>query len=84
MTFRRAGLSALFLITIALPLSACGDQQQRGPGGLTPDDAKALDEAAEKLDADALPAPVIVPQQAPAENDLPQNPADTQENIQAE
>ncbi len=44
-----------------LVLGACGDSTtQSGPGGLTPEDARALDEAAEKLDAKALPPPAPI------------------------
>jgi hypothetical protein len=45
-------------IALLFAFSACGDSTtQSGPGGLTPDDARALDEAAAKLDAKALPPP---------------------------
>lgn len=62
--FRKASLvGAVFL------LGACGDNlPQTGPGGLSPDDAAALDVAAEKLDAKALPpAAIPAPSAAPAQ-----------------
>ena len=62
--FRKATfVGAVFLV------GACGDNlPQTGPGGLTPDDAAALDVAAEKLDAKALPPPAIsAPSAAPAQ-----------------
>jgi hypothetical protein len=51
-----------YLLPIAafLALTACGENSsQSGPGGLTPEDARALDDAAEKLDAKALPPPTL-------------------------
>lgn len=53
-------------------LSACEEQSiHNGPGGLTPEDAKALDEAALKLDQKALQAPIFEtgPQKAPDTSD---------------
>jgi hypothetical protein len=48
-------------------LGACGDNlPQTGPGGLSPDDAAALDDAAEKLDAKTLPPPAPPAPPAPA------------------
>jgi hypothetical protein len=45
-------------VALLFAFSACGDSAtQSGPGGLTPDDARALDDAAAKLDAKALPPP---------------------------
>jgi hypothetical protein len=50
-----------YLATLAICLSlisACdGESSHNGPGGLTPEDASALDEAAIKLDDKALPPP---------------------------
>lgn len=44
----------LAFLTILLLLNACGDAENApGPGGVSPDDAEALDRAAEKLDAEA-------------------------------
>lgn len=45
-------------IALLFAFAACGDATtQSGPGGLTPDDARALEDAAAKLDAKALPPP---------------------------
>lgn len=44
----------LTFLTIFLLLNACGDGANApGPGGVSADDAEALDRAAEKLDAEA-------------------------------
>ena len=41
----------LATVAIALCLSACGgDDSQSGPGGVSPSEAKALDEAAEMVE----------------------------------
>jgi hypothetical protein len=50
-------------LSLSVLLSACGDPaSQSGPGGLVPEDAKALDAAAKKLDEDmALPPPSAAP-----------------------
>jgi hypothetical protein len=51
---------ALCALAALCLLVACGDNNaQSGPGGLTPEDAEALDLAAEKLDAKALPSPTL-------------------------
>jgi hypothetical protein len=53
-------------------LGACGDNlPQTGPGGLSPDDAAALDDAAEKLDAKTLPAPAPPTPASPAASETP-------------
>ena len=56
------------VITIALALSACGSSSQ--PGGITEGEARALDEAAEMIEKDRLPAEALRPpagaQAAPA------------------
>ncbi len=64
---RLATLAALALLT------ACGKaDNDQGPGGLTVGEAKALDEAAQMVDAKRLP-PEAVPPQAP--NSAAPNPA---------
>ncbi len=45
-----AALRALPAIGAALLLSACGSDNDPGPGGVTVGEARALDEAAEMLD----------------------------------
>ena len=51
--------------TIALPalliLSACGGSDNREAGGVSPAEAEALDQAAEMLEAERLPAEAIPP-----------------------
>lgn len=47
-------------------LAACGDNDGSGPGGVSEGEARALDEAAEMLDARRLPDEAI-----PALNDAP-------------
>jgi hypothetical protein len=42
----------LALLLAALMLVSCDDADQPGPGGVAHEDAKALDEAAAKLDAE--------------------------------
>jgi hypothetical protein len=65
------------LVGAVFLLGACGDNlPQTGPGGLTPDDAAALDVAAEKLDGQTLPpatipAPSAAPAQEPVRNGAP-------------
>ena len=55
-------------LAIILALSGCGENPaQTGPGGLPPDDARLLEEAARKLDAKALPPPTLE-QIAPLQN----------------
>ncbi len=55
-------------LAVILALSGCGDNPaQTGPGGLPPDDARLLEEAAKKLDAKALPPPTLE-QIAPVQN----------------
>lgn len=55
--------------TLVLPLfallAACGNDNDPGPGGVTQGEARALDEAAEMLDA-RKPAPIPAPSGEPA------------------
>lgn len=50
-------LSALLLV---LPLTACGSADP-GPGGVTPGEAQALDEAAQMIEQRRLPDDVVRP-----------------------
>lgn len=55
-------------LAVILALSGCGENPaQTGPGGLPPDDARLLEDAARKLDAKALPPPTLE-QIAPLQN----------------
>lgn len=55
----RAGLAPLLL---ALLLCACGNDNDSGPGGVTVSEARALDEAAEMIEA-GRPGSLAVPAQ---------------------
>ncbi|MGL5838701.1 MAG: hypothetical protein ACRCY3_09410 [Sphingorhabdus sp.] len=51
---------AAYLVIAFLPLSACGPAPtDPGPGGVTMEDAEALDEAAEKLDTELAEPPLV-------------------------
>jgi len=57
-------------LALACALAACGSEQAREAGAVSPGEAKALDEAAEMLDARRLPPealPADAPTDAPAE-----------------
>ncbi len=55
-------------LAVILALSGCSENPaQTGPGGLPPDDARLLEQAARKLDARALPPPTLE-QIAPLQN----------------
>lgn len=72
---RSAGVLCAFMLTLA----ACGPTSESGPGGVSDGEARALDEAAQKLDRqqqlpkDAVP-PVDLPvvEQAPSDSPAPQ------------
>jgi len=50
--------AAIFAFALATALSGCGQKDtDPGPGGVTVGEAKALDQAAEMLDARQLPPP---------------------------
>jgi hypothetical protein len=46
-------------LAAALLLSACGSDDDPGPGGVTVGEARALDEAAEMLDSQRVPEEVL-------------------------
>jgi hypothetical protein len=61
---------APILAALTLALAACGGEQARDPGAVSPGEAKALDEAASMLDERRLPPealPTDAPTDAPAE-----------------
>ena len=59
-------------MVLLLTLAACGSEP--GPGGVTAGEAKALDEAAEMLEAQRLPESALKPaQQSPGSQSAPAN-----------
>lgn len=54
------------VLALALALAACGSEDVREAGPVSPGEAKTLDEAAEMLDQRRLPAEAL-PTDAPAE-----------------
>ena len=65
----RAGgaLAPSAALAAALLLSACGSDDDPGPGGVTVGEARALDEAAEMLDSQRVPEEVLREAARPAE-----------------
>lgn len=58
--------ASLLAAALALTLAACGSEEAREAGAVSPGEAKALDEAASMLDERRLP-PEALPTDAPAE-----------------
>lgn len=59
----------IFIAALLVTLGACGSGEEEKPGGVTQDEAKALDAAAEMLDKrelPALPEATVPAQEAPA------------------
>jgi hypothetical protein len=54
-------------LAAALLLSACGSDDDPGPGGITVGEARALDEAAEMLDSQRVPEEVLREAARPSE-----------------
>lgn len=55
------------MLLIALPLMGCGSEpSNRTAGGVTPDEARALDDAAQMVEARRLPAEALRQPVAPA------------------
>jgi hypothetical protein len=65
----------LILLTGLLALAACGGSDSREAGGVSPAEAEALDQAAEMLEAERLPAEAISPPQPPPSAPAPVKPA---------
>lgn len=49
-------MRAILILALAIVLSACSSAEEDKPGGVTQDEARALDAAAEMLDQRELPA----------------------------
>jgi hypothetical protein len=68
-------MRTLILLPVLLALAACGGSDSREAGGVSPAEAEALDQAAEMLEAERLPAEAIAPPQSPATAPAPAKPA---------
>lgn len=67
----------LLPLILAASLSACSKQDNApGPGGVSMGEARALDEAAEMVEAQRLPAEALLAQTAPASQAAPAAKAD--------
>lgn len=68
------------ITALALALAACGDEQARAPGAVSPGEAKALEEAAAMLDERKLPPEALPPEAAPeaAQAEMPSDSAQPQ------
>ena len=62
-------------LAAALLLSACGSDDDPGPGGVTVGEARALDEAAEMLDSQRVPEEVLREAARPSDPDGAASPA---------
>ncbi len=60
----------LLALALALALAACGSEEARAPGAVSPGEAKALDEAASMLDERRLP-PEALPTDAAPQTPVP-------------
>ncbi len=60
----RLPLAAALAPALALALAACGDETAEAPGGVSPAEAEALEDAASMLDERQLP-PDALPSDAP-------------------
>jgi len=56
---------------LALALAACGEEGAKAPGGVSPGEAKALEDAASMLDERKLP-PEALPSDVPADAPTPE------------
>ena len=60
----RRQLAAALALVLPLAVAGCGDEGASAPGGVSPGEAKALDDAASMLDERQLP-PEALPTDAP-------------------
>ncbi len=56
----RLPLAAALAFALPLALAACGDEGASAPGGVSPGEAKALEDAASMLDERKLPPEALV------------------------
>jgi hypothetical protein len=69
----RTGLAFSMSLLLPMLLTACGKPDNApGPGGVTVGEAKALDEAAEMVEAKRLPPEAVSAAPAPAQPAKPQ------------
>lgn len=59
------------LLVVLLALAACGGSDTREAGGVSPAEAEALDQAAEMLETERLPAEAIPPPAQPTPQPSP-------------
>lgn len=62
-------IRTITMAALLMALAACGSSEEEKPGGVTQDEAKALDAAADMLDKrelPALPEATVPAQEAPA------------------
>lgn len=55
-------LRPVALLPLALLIAACGSDETSGPGGMSPDEAQELNDAAAMLDANAVELDEVSPQ----------------------
>ena len=56
----RLPFAAALVLALPLALTACGDERASAPGGVSPGEAKALEDAASMLDERKLPPEALV------------------------
>jgi hypothetical protein len=66
----RPSLAATLALILPLGLSACGDETANSPDEVSPDEVKALEDAASMLDERQLP-PEALPPEGPPEAPYP-------------
>ncbi|UZK70405.1 hypothetical protein OKW76_04985 [Sphingomonas sp. S1-29] len=58
-------------LLLSLALAGCGDPAATAPGGVSPDEARELNEAAEMLDANSVSLDAIAPDAVANEGTAP-------------
>jgi hypothetical protein len=72
-------LSLLLSASLPLTLTACGEGAAQAPGGVSPGEAEALEEAAAMLDARRLPPEALPPEAEPPTTAPEEKTADTRQ-----